>query len=123
MNFSIPLLALLAANRLGDSAADAGRIALMSMLIRPPVLGLLIALSIARDTKPAEILKDPAVKLALEELTGKDARRMRQLEDAVSVLQRAVDNLRAALTVSEPARRKGSARKARAAVRTRAAPR
>jgi hypothetical protein len=56
MNFPIPLLALLMANRLGDSSSDAGRIALMSMMIRPPMMGLLIAMVMAKQAaKPAPV--------------------------------------------------------------------
>ena len=49
MNFSLPLLALLMANRLGDSASDSGRAALLAMMIRPPMMGLLIAIMVARQ--------------------------------------------------------------------------
>lgn len=57
MNFPLPLLALLVAQRQGDSANDAGRIALMAMLIRPPMLGLLLALTMAKQAAP----KPPAL--------------------------------------------------------------
>jgi hypothetical protein len=49
MNFTLPLLALLMANRLGDSASDSGRAALLAMMIRPPMMGLLIAIMVARQ--------------------------------------------------------------------------
>ena len=47
-NFTMPLLTMLLANRMGDSSSDAGRVALLSMMIRPP-LGLFIALMMARQ--------------------------------------------------------------------------
>jgi hypothetical protein len=47
--FSTPLLALLMANRLGDSSGDAGRVALLAMMIRPPMMGLLIAMMVAKQ--------------------------------------------------------------------------
>jgi len=46
------MLALLMAQRQGDSSNDAGRIALMAMLIRPPMLGLLLALTMAKQAAP-----------------------------------------------------------------------
>ena len=49
MNFSLPVLALLMANRLGDSASDSGRAALLAMMIRPPMMGLLIAIMVAKQ--------------------------------------------------------------------------
>lgn len=49
MNFTLPLLALLMANRLGDSASDSGRAALLAMMIRPPMMGLLIAIMVAKQ--------------------------------------------------------------------------
>jgi hypothetical protein len=48
MIFPTPLFAVLAARRAHDSAADAGRIALVSMLIKPPILGLILAIVMAR---------------------------------------------------------------------------
>jgi hypothetical protein len=53
MNFPIPLFALLAARQANDSPADAGRIALVSMLVRPQMLGLLLAIVMARQAAPA----------------------------------------------------------------------
>ncbi len=50
MNFSLPLLALLMANRLGDSSSDSGRAALLAMMIRPPMMGLLIAIMVAKQS-------------------------------------------------------------------------
>jgi hypothetical protein len=50
MNFSLPLLALLMANRLGDSASDSGRAALLAMMVRPPMMGLLIAIMVAKQS-------------------------------------------------------------------------
>ena len=48
MNSSLlPVLALLMANRLGDSSSDSGRAALLAMMIRPPMMGLLIAIMVA----------------------------------------------------------------------------
>ncbi len=49
MNPSIPLLALLMANRLGDSSSDSGRVALLAMTIRPAMMGLLVALMVAKQ--------------------------------------------------------------------------
>jgi PASTA domain-containing protein len=49
MNFSLPMLALLMANRLGDSSSDSGRAALLAMMIRPPMMGLLIAIMVAKQ--------------------------------------------------------------------------
>jgi len=57
MNFPLPLLALMMAQRQGDSSNDAGRIALMSMLIRPPMMGLMLALVMAKQAAP----KPPAL--------------------------------------------------------------
>ena len=48
MNSSLlPVLALLMANRLGDSSSDSGRAALLAMMVRPPMMGLLIAIMVA----------------------------------------------------------------------------
>ena len=105
MNFSTPLLALLAANRSGDSSADAGRVALMSLLIKPPMMGLLAATVIAREARL--VLEDPTVRRALKGLTRKDAGRLRQLENAVWDLHRAVDGVRDRLAFDGVARRKG----------------
>jgi len=52
MNFPLPMLALLVAQRQGDSANDAGRIALLAMLIKPPRLGLLMALALSKQAAP-----------------------------------------------------------------------
>ena len=49
MNFSLPVLALLMANRLGDSSSDSGRAALLAMMFRPQMMGLLIAIMVARQ--------------------------------------------------------------------------
>jgi hypothetical protein len=49
MNFSLPMLALLMANRLGDSSSDSGRAALLAMMIRPPMMGLLVAIMVAKQ--------------------------------------------------------------------------
>jgi hypothetical protein len=49
MNLSTPLLALLAANRMGDSSSDSGRVAMLAMMIRPPMMGLMIAMMVARQ--------------------------------------------------------------------------
>jgi len=59
MNFPIPLFALMTARQANDSAADAGRIALVSMLVKPPMLGLLLAVVMAKRATPA-----PAVVVA-----------------------------------------------------------
>ena len=59
LNFPIPLLALVAANRAGDSPGDAGRVALMSMMLRPPILGLLVAMTMARQAaKPKPVISN-----------------------------------------------------------------
>ena len=49
MNFPIPLFALLAARKANDSPADAGRIALVSMVVKPSILGLLLAVVMAKN--------------------------------------------------------------------------
>ena len=54
MNFPIPLFALLAARQAHDSPADTGRIVLMSMMIQPRILGLLLAVAMARHAAPAQ---------------------------------------------------------------------
>jgi len=58
MNFSTPLLALLAANRMGDSSSDSGRVAMLAMMIRPPMMGLMIAMMVARQKaqKPKAVI-------------------------------------------------------------------
>jgi hypothetical protein len=43
------MLALLMANRLGDSSSDSGRAALLAMMIRPPMMGLLVAIMVAKQ--------------------------------------------------------------------------
>lgn|SRR5215467_6476608 len=53
MNFPIALFALAAARQANDSPADAGRIALVSMLVKPPILGLLLAVTMAKQATPA----------------------------------------------------------------------
>lgn len=53
MNTLFPLLALFSAQRLGDSPSDAGRIALISLMIRPPIFGLLIAMIMAKQAVSA----------------------------------------------------------------------
>jgi len=53
MNFPIALFALLAARQANDSPADAGRIALVSMVVKPPILGLLLAVAMAKRAAPA----------------------------------------------------------------------
>jgi hypothetical protein len=55
MNFPLPLLALLVAQRQGDSPNDAGRIALLAMTVRPPMVGLMLALAMSKQAalKPA----------------------------------------------------------------------
>lgn len=53
MNFPIPLFALLAARQANDSPADAGRIALVSMAVKPPMLGLLLSAVMAKQAAPA----------------------------------------------------------------------
>ena len=108
MNFSIPLLALLMANKKGDSPSDSGRAALMAMMIRPPMMGLLVATVIARQA--ALLLKDPVVQRALRGLSRKDVRPMRQLEDAVRELHRAVDDVRDRLAFNGAAPKKGARR-------------
>jgi hypothetical protein len=50
MNSLLPVLALLMANRLGDSSSDSGRAALLAMMIRPPMMGLLIAIMVAKQS-------------------------------------------------------------------------
>ena len=109
MNLSILLLARLAANRQGDSSSDAGRVSLKATIIRPPVMGLLVATVIAREAKL--FLEDPDVQRALKGLTRKDERRLRQLEATVSALHRAVDGVRGRLA-------SGRARKAVPSTRT-----
>jgi hypothetical protein len=52
MNFAIPLFALLAARQANDSA-DASRIALVSMVAKPPILGLLLAVAMIKPAPPA----------------------------------------------------------------------
>jgi hypothetical protein len=59
------LLALLVAQRANDSATDAGRIALMSMVIKPPMMGLLFAVMMAKQAAPA-----PAAVLSTNTGTG-----------------------------------------------------
>jgi hypothetical protein len=49
------MLALLAANRLGDSSGDAARAALLAMTIRPPMMGLLVALVVAKKKAPKTV--------------------------------------------------------------------
>jgi len=49
MNSLLPVLALLMANRLGDSSSDSGRAALLAMMIRPPMMGLLVAIMVAKQ--------------------------------------------------------------------------
>ena len=57
MNLSIPLLALVMANRMGDSSSDSGRAALLAMMIRPPMTGLLVAMLVAaRKAQPKNAL-------------------------------------------------------------------
>jgi hypothetical protein len=53
MNFPTPLFALLAARQANDSPADAGRVALVSMVAKPPILGLLLAVVMAKQAAPA----------------------------------------------------------------------
>jgi hypothetical protein len=53
MNLPIPLFALMAARQANDSPADAGRVALVSMLVRPPILGLLLGVVMARQASAA----------------------------------------------------------------------
>jgi hypothetical protein len=62
MNFSTPLLALLAANRMGDSSSDSGRVAMLAMMIRPPMMGLMIAMMVARQKaqKPKPVITQGA---------------------------------------------------------------
>ena len=52
MNFPVALFALLAARQANDSPADAGRIALVSMVMKPPILGLLLAVAMAKRAAP-----------------------------------------------------------------------
>ena len=59
MNFPLPMLALLVAQRQGDSANDAGRIALLAMLIKPPRLGLLMALALSKQAAPQPLALPP----------------------------------------------------------------
>jgi hypothetical protein len=113
MNFPIPLLALLAARQANDSPADAGRISLKATMIRPPMMGLLVATVIAREAKL--FLEDPDVQRALKRLTMKDERRLLQLEDTVSALHRAVDRVRNRPAFDGVARRKGGRVKSRSA--------
>jgi|SRR5580704_11200653 hypothetical protein len=54
MNFPVALFALLAARQANDSPADAGRIALVSMVAKPPILGLLLAVAMANRAAPAQ---------------------------------------------------------------------
>ena len=54
MNFPVALFALLAARQANDSPADAGRIALVSMVVKPPILGLLLAVVMAKQAAPAQ---------------------------------------------------------------------
>jgi hypothetical protein len=54
------LLALLAANRFGDSSGDAGRAALLAMTIRPPMMGLLVALMVAKKKAPKNVISSGA---------------------------------------------------------------
>jgi hypothetical protein len=91
-NFPLPLLALLVANRAGDSSEDAGRVALLAMLIRPPMMGLLVAMELAKQA--TGVLKEPVVRRALKGLSSKDARRWKQLETAVLDLQRTIEDVR-----------------------------
>ena len=113
MNFPIPLLALLAANRQGDASSDAGKISLKATMTRPPVTGLLVATVIAREAKL--FLEDPDVQRALKGLTRKDERRLRQLEAAVSALHRAVVGVRGRLGFDGATPRRGGQVKDRSA--------
>ena len=65
MNFPMPMFGLLAARQAHDSAADAGRIALVSMLVKPPMLGLMLAVVMAKQATPA-----PAVVVANATTSG-----------------------------------------------------
>jgi hypothetical protein len=66
MNFPVALFALLAARQANDSPADAGRIALVSMVVKPPILGLLLAVAMAKRAAPAQaVAADNALQGAL----------------------------------------------------------
>src|SRR5882672_10120408 len=92
-SFQLPLLALLAANRQGDSSGDAGRVALLAMMIRPPIVGLLMALAIAKQESPARFFKNPDARRVLKGLSKQDVRRLERLDDAISELQRVIDDV------------------------------
>ena len=113
MNFPIPLLALLAANRAGDSSSDAGRLALLAMMIRPPMMGLLMASMVAEKSAPPAKRErgDPIVQQLLSALRKEDVRRLEQLEGAVVQVQYAIDNLRE--LVNSPSRSERSVRATR----------
>jgi hypothetical protein len=60
MKFPIALLAVAAAQRQGGSSNDAGRAALVATMIRPPMLGLLMAISLSKpEPAPPKIGKGP----------------------------------------------------------------
>jgi len=53
MNFFPTMFALLAARKSNDSPADAARIALVSMAVKPPIMGLLLGVTMAKQAAPA----------------------------------------------------------------------
>src|SRR5690242_14902375 len=57
MNMPIPLFPLLAARQANDSPADTARIALVSMLVRPAMLGLLLAVVMAKQASQARAVQ------------------------------------------------------------------
>jgi len=84
----LPVFALLLAQRQGDSTPDAGRAALIAALVRPPLLGLLLAVSLSSQApKP---LNATAIRRALKFMTKEDVKQIGKLIDAVRALHRAV---------------------------------
>jgi len=78
MNLPIPLFALLAARQANDSSADSGRVALLSMMVRPP-MGLLLGLVMARQAS-----RPPAVLDSKTAASGSDTLQGRSVLDQVA---------------------------------------
>lgn len=53
MNYFPMMVALVAARQANDSSADAGRIALASMVVKPPMLGAMLGVFMAKQAAPA----------------------------------------------------------------------
>src|SRR3954464_10527737 len=79
MNLPIPLFALMAARQANDSSADSGRIALVSMLVRPPIMGLVLGLVMARQASPP-----PALPAARNTTSGTNTLQGRTVLDQVA---------------------------------------